>query len=61
MLAEEFYPIETENLFWGTYTKSADPFQMPQNAAASDQALHSLHGGVSVENTIKIKISARNP
>ena len=37
--------------FSGTYTNSADPVQMPHNAA-SDQGLHCLFAEILIQNTI---------
>ena len=42
-----------------TYANGADPVQMPQNAA-SDQGLHCLLTEISMQNTIEMKLSARN-
>ena len=38
----------------GYYANSADPIQMPPNAA-SDQGLHCLQTEISMENTVKMK------
>ena len=38
----------------GHYTNSADPVQMPQNAA-SDQDQHCLLTGISTENAAEVK------
>ena len=43
-----------------TYAYSADPLQTPQNAA-SDQGLHCLFSGISLQNTVKIKTSNPPP
>ena len=39
----------------GTYANSADPVQMPQNVA-SELGLHCLLTGISMQNTVKVKI-----
>ena len=40
--------------------KSADPVQMPKNVA-SDQVLQYLLAQISMENTVNMKTSTRNP
>ena len=65
MTVEETTSIQwVANLDWelvlGHYANSADPIQMPQNVA-SDQGLHNLLTGISVQNRIKMKTSSRNP
>ena len=44
----------------GTYANSADPAQMLQNVA-SDQNLHCFLTGISMQNTVNVKIFAKNP
>ena len=42
----------------GTYANSADPVQMPQNVV-SELGLHCLLTGISMQNTVKVKIFTR--
>ena len=42
------------------YANSADPVQTPRNAA-SDQGLHYLLTGMSMQNTVKVKLFTRKP
>ena len=44
----------------GTYAKSADPDQTPQ-IAASDQDLHCVLTGISMQNTEKVKMFTSSP
>ena len=46
--------------FWVIKQKSADPVQMPQDAA-SDQGQHCLLAGNFMQNAIEMKTSAKNP
>ena len=47
-------------LLKGTLANSVDPDQIPQNAT-SDQGLHCLHTGISVQNRIRMNKSTRHP
>ena len=44
----------------GPHANSAGPAQMPQNAA-SDQGVHCFLTGISMQNTVKVKLFIRNP
>ena len=46
--------------FFGTYANSAGPDQTPQNAA-SNQDLHCLLTGMSIQNNIKMKSTSDTP
>ena len=45
--------ISLASFFGGTYANTADPDQTLQNAA-SDQGLHCLLAGISIQNKIKM-------
>ena len=54
------YPISDLKSVLRTCANSTDPVQTPKNAA-SDQDLHCLLTGISMQNTIQMNTSPRTP